>query len=87
MAEPDDAVAEMLRRSPQSKRELLHRRQLAYNAVTSNSAQYPAGYMDAEMFADTYKRLAEVGSIEKAFDPRTAYTTEFLEEIHGRRFG
>lgn len=87
LAAPEKAVALMHKKSPQSSVDLLSRRQAAYNKVTSNSEAFPIGYMDEQMFSDTYERLQDVGSIAKQFDFRSAYTTEFLEEIHGRKFG
>lgn len=82
VAAPDEATRSLLKRDSQLPYDLNLKRQQAYNAVTSNSEQYPAGYMDEEMFRTTYERLVEEKVIEQPFDPRDAYTTEFLERIY-----
>ena len=53
-----------------------------YNEVTSNSEEYPIGYMDDEMFEEIYDRLVKEGVITNEFDVKTAFTTEFLEGIN-----
>jgi NitT/TauT family transport system substrate-binding protein len=82
----DDALSSLLKRDPSLDRELNLKRQKAYNAVTSNSEAFPAGYMDREMFQETYDRLVEEKVIETPFDVSKAYTTEFLEKIYRRPF-
>ena len=86
VADPEAANQSLLKRGPQLDAALNLKRQKAYNAVTSNSAEFPAGYMDREMFQTTYTRLAEEKVLKKEFDPADAYTTRFLEEIHGAPF-
>jgi len=51
----------------------------------SNSEKYPIGYMDYEMFKETYDRLVEEGIITKDFDVREAYNISFLEKIHNKK--
>ena len=87
VAHPKEANAALLRRDPSLNVELSLRRQLAYNAVTSDSAQYPAGYMDAAMFQSTYDRLAKEGEITHPFAVSSAFTTKFLDQIYGRHIG
>lgn len=83
---PEEANQSLLERDPTRDEVLCLKRQKAYNAVTSNSDQFPPGYMDREMFQATYERLVEEGVIEKPFDVTEAYTTQFLEEIYRRPF-
>jgi len=83
---PEDANKSLLKRDPKLDPALNLKRQLAYNAVTSNSAEFPPGYMDKAMFQSTYDRLVEEKVIEKPFDVTEAYTTKFLEEIYKRPF-
>jgi ABC-type nitrate/sulfonate/bicarbonate transport system substrate-binding protein len=87
IADPEGANESLLKRAPKLDRELNLRRQRAYNAVTSNSQEFPRGYMDRRMFEETYHRLSEEKVIEKPFAPTDAYTTDFLERIHGRPIG
>ena len=54
-----------------------------YNEVSPRGNPLPAGYFDEKMLKETYDRLVEEGVIEKPFDLKSAYTTRFLEEIHG----
>lgn len=86
VADPKAGVDAIHARSPQTPLPLLTRRQAGYSAVTSNSSQYPAGYMDREMFQSTYDRLVELGVVKSRFDVKDAYTTQFLEKIYNRRF-
>jgi len=84
--EPEAANRMLVKRSPGMDEALNLRRLLAYNAVTSDSDQYPAGYMDHEMFQSTYDRLAEEKVIPKPFDVRESYTTDFLAKVYNRAF-
>jgi len=79
---PDEATKSLLQRDPKLNPDLNLKRQLAYNAVSSNSEQYPPGYMDKEMFQTTYDRLLEEKVIEKPFDAAEAFTTKFIDEIN-----
>ncbi len=83
---PDAANQSLLRRAPDLDPDLSLKRQNAYNAVTSNSDEFPPGYMDRQMFQSTYDRLVEEKVIQDEFDVSEAYTLEFLEEIYGRPF-
>lgn len=66
--------------------EFVRKSEAMFNAVTSNSPEFPKGYMDSEMFRTAYEYLKEEGAIEADFPIEDAYTTKFLEKIHGRRF-
>lgn len=83
---PEEANKVLLKRDPKLDEALSLKRQLAYNAVTSNSDQYPPGHMDKKMFQETYDRLVEEKVIQQPFDVAEAYTTQFLEEIYRRPF-
>ena len=54
-----------------------------YNEVSPHGNPLPPGYFDRKMLQETYDRLLEEGVIEKPYDLTTAFTTNFLEEIHG----
>jgi NitT/TauT family transport system substrate-binding protein len=82
VSDPEAANKTLLKRDPNLNEALSLKRLQAYNAVTSNSAQYPPGYMDARMFQETYERLADEKVIAKPFSPGDAYTTQFLDQIH-----
>lgn len=83
---PEEAVKSLLKRDPKLNSDLSLKRLKAYNAVTSNSDEYPPGFIDREMFQSTYDRLVEETVIAKPFDVSEAYTTKFLEEIYRRPF-
>jgi NitT/TauT family transport system substrate-binding protein len=85
--DPAAANDSLLKRAPNLDRDLNLRRQMAYNAVTSNSPEYPSGYMDRPMFQDTYDRLLEEKVLQTPFQVADAFTTEFLERIHNRSSG
>lgn len=57
-----------------------------YNEVSPHGNPLPAGYFDKKMLQETYDRLLEEGVIEKPYDLETAYTTKFLEDIHGELY-
>lgn len=79
---PDEALESTLKRDPTLDREVERKRLEEYNKVTSISTEYPPGYMDEEMFQETYDRLQEEGVIESEFDVKEAFTTKFLDEIY-----
>jgi NitT/TauT family transport system substrate-binding protein len=81
---PEEANKSLLKRDPKLNEALSLKRLRAYNAVTSNSAEYPAGYMNQEMFQTTYDRLAEEKVIGKPLNVSDAYTTRFLELVYGK---
>lgn len=83
---PADALESLLKRDTNLDKELNLKRQLAYNTVTSNSSEFPAGYMDKKMFQETYDRLVEEKVIVSDFDVSEVYTTEFLQKIYRRPF-
>jgi len=77
--EPDNALQSVLIRKPSLDPDLEKERLKLYNEVTSNSEEYPIGYMDYDMFKETYDRLVDEGVITKKFDVRSAFTTAFLD--------
>lgn len=79
---PEEANATLLKRDPNLNPALSLKRLQAYNAVTSDSKEYPPGYMDNEMFKSTYDRLVEEHVIDKPFDVSEAYTTQFLKNAN-----
>lgn len=79
---PEEANKILIKRNPQIDEALSLKRLQMYNEVTSNSAQFPPGYMDAEMFQTTYQRLAEEKVIEKPFDASDAFTLKFLQGMN-----
>ncbi len=83
VARTEEANEALLRRDNSLDAELSLRRLRLYNEVTSNSEEFPPGYMDREMFESAYDRLVEEGVIEARFDVEDAFTTQFFEEIHG----
>ncbi|MFZ0961642.1 MAG: ABC transporter substrate-binding protein [Terriglobia bacterium] len=83
---PEAANQTLLKRDPGLNAALSLKRLRDYDAVTSDSEQYPPGYMDHEMFQDTYNRLAEEHVIHESFDPKDAYTTQILGEIYPGAF-
>jgi NitT/TauT family transport system substrate-binding protein len=78
---PEEANKILIKRDPKIDEALSFKRLQMYNAVTSNSAQYPPGYMDKEMFQTTYQRLEEEKVITKPFNVNDAFTTKFLEAV------
>ena len=83
---PEQANESLIKKDPNLDRSLCLKRQLAYNAVTSHSDEYPPGYINKAMLQETYDRLVEEQVIETPFDVSGAYTTEFLEKIYRRPF-
>lgn len=81
LAHPEEANKLLIKRDPKIDEALSLKRLQEYNKVTSNSAQFGPGYMDNEMFRETYQRLEEEKVITKAFAPSDAYTLKFLQEI------
>lgn len=79
---PSESADILAEKSDKIDRDLEYKRLLMYNEVTSNSKEYPIGYMDYGMFKETYERLAEEGVIGQEFDVSDAFTIQFLEEIH-----
>jgi NitT/TauT family transport system substrate-binding protein len=83
---PQAANEALLKRDSKLDAALNLKRQEAYNAVTSHGEEFPPGYMDRGMFQSTYERLVEEKVIQKPFSVEEAYTTQFLEKLHGRQF-
>ena len=79
---PEEANDIFHNRAPTTDKELTLKRQLAYNAVTSNSVEFPPGYMDRDMFESTYKRLLDENVIANKIDINEAFTLDFLEKIN-----
>jgi len=80
--DPQDSVESLATRSDKVNKDLEYKRLLMYNEVTSISQQFPPGYMDEEMFQETYDRLKEEGVLDKEFNVNEAFTTQFLDEIY-----
>ena len=51
--------------------------------MTSNSDRYPVGYMDREMFQETYDRLIEENVLEDNFNVDDAFSMGFLDNARG----
>jgi NitT/TauT family transport system substrate-binding protein len=83
---PEEANRALLKRDPKLNEALSLTRLKAYNAVTSNSADFPPGYMDSVMFQSTYDRLNQEKVIGKPLKIDEAFTTKFLDQIYGRTF-
>ncbi|MCK4669831.1 MAG: ABC transporter substrate-binding protein [Nanoarchaeota archaeon] len=79
---PDDALLSTFARDTKLDPILERKRLGLYMEVMSNSEEYPIGYMDYDMFKETYDRLKEENVIEEEFDVNEAFTTKFLEEIY-----
>lgn len=79
LSNPEHAIESLFSRNPNLIKELSLTRLKKYNEVTSNSLEYPIGHMDNQMFKETYDRLLEEGVIEKAFDVKEAFSSEFLK--------
>jgi len=79
---PEDANQSLLKRDPNLDPALSLKRLLLYNAVMSSTPAYPPGYMDSQMFQETYDRLKAVGVITKEFDPKTAFTKQFTQAAY-----
>jgi len=80
--EPQESVESLATRSDKIDKDIEYKRLLMYNEVTSISQQFPPGYMDEEMFQETYDRLKEEGALDKEFNVNEAFTTQFLDEIY-----
>lgn len=86
LTHPSEAADLLLRLNPVLDREFVKTSEAMFNAVLSHSAEFPPGYMDHAMFASAYALLKESSALAAEFDVRDAYTTRFLERIHGRSF-
>jgi len=76
---PKEALKSLLKRNPNLKQDLSLKRLKKYIEVTSNGKNYPLGYMNESMFKETYSRLLEDKVIQKEFDIKEAFSTDFLE--------
>lgn len=81
---PEEARDILLKRDPSLNPELNLKRLMAYLAVTSDSRQYPPGYMDQSMFQTTYDRLNQEHVLSSPFSLQDAYTTRFLDQIDAK---
>lgn len=86
LAHPQEAADLLQRLNPVLARTFIDKSEPMFNAVLSHSAEFPPGYMDRAMFESAYTYLKESAALAAEFDVRDAYTTRFLEQIHGRRF-
>jgi NitT/TauT family transport system substrate-binding protein len=73
----EEANKSLMKRDPKLDESLSLRRLKLYNEVTSDSQEYPPGYMDKEMFQNTYDRLREENVIQKDFPVETTFTAAF----------
>ncbi|MFC2134412.1 ABC transporter substrate-binding protein [Bacteroidota bacterium] len=80
---PDTALDSVISRNDKANPDLERQRLALYAQVTSNSEEFPPGYLDYKMFEETYERLNEEGVLESDFDINSAFTTEFIEKIYG----
>jgi ABC-type nitrate/sulfonate/bicarbonate transport system substrate-binding protein len=80
---PDKVLQSVLDRDPKLTLELERKKLDRYMEPLSDSEEYPFGYMDEEMFTETYDRLSEAGLLKEEFNVKDAFNTEFLERIHG----
>jgi len=78
-AEGHDLIMEI--NSSLTSREFVETSQDAFDAATSHSEEYPIGYLDRQMFEETYERLNSLGVLENEFDIDEVYTTEFVEAL------
>jgi ABC-type nitrate/sulfonate/bicarbonate transport system substrate-binding protein len=81
---PEEARDILLKREPSLDPALSLKRLTAYLAVTSDTRQYPPGYMDREMFQDTYERLDQQHVLRNQFPIQDAYTTSFLDQVNAK---
>jgi NitT/TauT family transport system substrate-binding protein len=81
---PEEARDILLKREPTLDPALSLTRLKAYLAVTSDSKQYPPGYMDQAMFQDTYNRLNQEHVLARTFPVQDAYSTSFLDQIDAK---
>jgi NitT/TauT family transport system substrate-binding protein len=81
---PEEARDILQKREPSLDPALSLKRLKAYLAVTSDSKQYPPGYMDQGMFQETYERLDREHVLRRAFPVQDAYTTSFLDQIDAK---
>jgi len=77
---PEEALKSLLKRNPNLKQDLSLKRLKKYIEVTSNGKNYPLGYMNENMFKETYSRLLEDKVIQKEFNIKEAFSTDFLEK-------
>ena len=78
IAQPEDALRSLITRDSKLDSDLSLQRLKLYNEVSSNSSDFPPGYMDLDMFQSTYDRLLEEKVIQQ-FDVSNSFTTEFLD--------
>jgi len=81
---PEEGRDSLLKRDPLLNSQLSLKRLNAYLAVTSDSKQYPPGYMDRNMFQSTYDRLEQEHVLHSAFPAEDAYTLSFLDQIDAK---
>ncbi len=76
---PEESVGYLVKQDPKLDRDRELGRLPVYNIVTSTK---PYGYMDYEMFSETYDRLIKEKVINKGYDVRNAYDTRFIKELN-----
>jgi len=78
----EEALQSILNREPKLDPEIQMKQLEIFTKPISNSEEYPIGYMDYEMYKESYDRMKEEGLLEEEFDVNEVFTTEFLERIH-----
>jgi NitT/TauT family transport system substrate-binding protein len=81
---PEEARDILLKRAPSLDPALSLKRLKAYLAVTSDSKDYPPGYMDEKMFQDTYDRLNQERVLKSSFPVQDAFTTSILDKLDAK---
>jgi NitT/TauT family transport system substrate-binding protein len=79
---PSTALESILKRDLTLSKEVERKRLDEYNQVTSITKEYYPGYMDIEMFQETYSRLKEERVLAGDFNVSDVFTTQFLDEIY-----
>ncbi|MGN7611380.1 ABC transporter substrate-binding protein [Magnetococcales bacterium HHB-1] len=79
---PHAAYKSLAKRSPKANKKISMKRIHLYNEVMSGQGAYPAGFMNKEMFSDTYKRLKQEGVLSNDFNINDAFTLQFLNQTY-----
>ena len=80
MQNPEDATNSLIARDQNLRFDLELKRWLLFSEPMSGD--FPIGYLNNTMFNETYSRLESLGVLEKSFDYKTSYTTEFVKKIN-----
>jgi NitT/TauT family transport system substrate-binding protein len=85
MKHPEEARDILVKREPSLDPALSLKRLMAYLSVTSDTPQYPPGYMDQSMMQDTFDRLNQEHVLQSQFPIQNSYTTSFLDRINAKQ--